>query len=99
MSKSSMGAETLGATAGAEAGHRVMKILDEAWNGAESAAELRDRPYPIPLQLVGDAKDIFDTHHGGDHPTSLVAFDPTPSPYRCGPGGAHKTKSGTKTRQ
>lgn len=61
VAKSSMGAETLGATAGAEAGHRVMKTLDEAWNGAESAAELRDRPYPIPLQLVGDAKDIFDT--------------------------------------
>ena len=55
VAKSSFGGELLAATAGAEAGHRRMKLWDESHHGAESAAELRDRPYPIPLQVVGDA--------------------------------------------
>lgn len=77
VAKRSKGAETLPVTAGVEAAQRLVKFLDEVWNGAEGARGLRDRPFPIPIQLCNDAREVYGAlrcqlpYHGADQSMSL----------------------------
>lgn len=59
VSKSSMAAEILALCRASESGQRIGAWLSKIWYGSSGAAELLQRPMPIPVVLYTDADDCW----------------------------------------